>query len=89
MTWWKKVLNGILIAISGYEIGKELNTEKQVVKFESVVREVTNEAKEGENWSISGNVLYILLLILMIILICVRYYVKAHLNKPRNIAPRI
>lgn len=89
MTWWKKVLNGILIAISGYEIGKEMNTEKQIVKFEPVIHEVAKNDKVSENWPINGNALFIILLILMIILICVRYYIKLHLSKPRNVTPRI
>lgn len=90
MTWWKKVLNGVLIAISGYEIGKELNTEKKIVKYEPTIQGVTKQSNsDSESWPINGNLLFILVLILLILLICARYYIKAHLNRPRSVAPRI
>lgn len=91
MSWWKKALCAILIAVSGYEVGKD----RQGEKIEELAEKINQHRETVINHNESGmNISHIIIIIVMLLTITVVYsliksYFKYKHNRITAATPRI
>lgn len=90
MQWWKIALNGILIAIAGYEVGKESsaeqNSENRLVRYEPHPIIETKE-ELPDKWL--AVVACVIIGLIVAIAISIKRYIKNKLRRLNNVQQRV